>query len=80
MNGLVKTIVTIAHRSGSKHTDRACQHRSLIAQNVTKHVLSNDNIKASWTAQQLHCAIINEHVLNLYLRIFWSNLIYNLTP
>ena len=51
-----------------------------VAKDITEHILCKDNVKLLRISYKLHCAVVNEHMLKLDLRIILSYLVYYLSP
>ncbi|MOA04955.1 hypothetical protein D3C78_1245280 [compost metagenome] len=80
MHRFIQAKASLTQRCRGQHTDRACKHSCFITQNITEHILSYDNVKAGRTTKQLHCTVVNKHMLQLNIRIIRSNTNDNFTP
>ena len=80
VTGLIKTKFCIIQTCRRKHSDRACYHARLIRKNIAKHILCKDHIKLSRIVNKLHSAIVNQHMLQSYLRVVLCHFFHNLSP
>ena len=80
MTWLIQTEFRLVKTCRRKHSDRTCYHTCFIRQNITEHILCQDNIKLCRIMHQLHCTVINQHMLQCDFRIVLCNFFYNFSP
>ena len=80
MNRLIKTALLVAERGRGKQSDRACNLRSLVGENVAEHIGRYDYVKTRGIAHELHCRIVYEHIRTFNLRIFLCYSVYGFSP
>ena len=69
-----------ADRGRREHADRAGQDRSLVAENVSEEVLGHHHVEGCGAQQQLHRAIVDEHVLEFDVGILRGQLVHDAPP
>ncbi len=65
---LVEPSGSLAQRGRWQHPERSGQHRSLIGQDVAKHVLGDRDVEITRSADQMHGGGIHQHVLEVHVR------------
>ena len=58
----------LAERGAGQHPERAGDHRGLVAEDVAEHVLGEDHVEVARGGDELHRALVDEHVLELDVR------------
>ena len=80
MDGLVEAGGGGAQRGGGQQTDGAGDLRCLVRENVAEHVLRHYHIELTGVADDLHGAVIHQHVLVFHIGEFLSETVHHLTP
>ena len=74
MHGFVKRLapagllIGCAERGGRQHAERTRHHRGFVGKNVTEQIVGHDDVELFRVADQLHCAVIGQNVLELDVR------------
>ena len=80
MDGFVKTTGAVSQRGGGNHADGAGNHGGLVRENVAEHVFRDDYVKLTGILDNLHGAVVYQHVGQLHVRIFRRQLVHDLLP
>ena len=63
-----------------QHADRTSEHRRFIAENVSEHVVAQEDIELSWISDQLHGGVIDIDMPQFNVRIGRMDLNDDLAP
>mmetsp|Transcript_12655 Transcript_12655/g.18460 ORF Transcript_12655/g.18460 Transcript_12655/m.18460 type:complete len:212 (-) Transcript_12655:379-1014(-) len=81
MTGLEDSRSGFPNGRRGKHTERSHQHRSLITQNISKDVSTNDGIELLGPPNKLHGGIVDVHVAEFYIsEVLGDDFSYNFFP
>ena len=80
MNGLIKSASGRTETGGRDHTDGAGNHRCLIRKNIPKHILRHHNVKLRRVLDDLHSTVVNQHIAQLNIGIFFGKSVHYLLP
>ena len=80
MDRLVQSGSPVAHGGGGQQADGAGDHRRLIGENVAEHVLRYDNVKLAGVPDDLHGAVVHQHVLVGHVGVFLRQTVHDGAP
>ena len=80
VNGLIQAAGTLAQRGGGDHSDGAGDHGSLIRKDVAEHVLGDDDVELSRVLDDLHGAVVHEHLAVLHFRVLSLQAVHDRAP
>ena len=69
VDGLVEAHAAGADARARQHADAAGEHRRLVAEHVAEEVLGGDDVELLGVADELHGAVVHEHVAHLDVRV-----------
>ena len=61
-------LIGCAERGRRQHAERARHHRGFVGQNVAEQIVGDDDVELLRVADQLHCAVVGQDVLELDVR------------
>ena len=80
MDGLIQAAGAVAQRGGRDHADGAGDHRSLVGKDVAEHVLGDDDVELRGVLDDLHGAVVHEHLTVRDVRIFGLQPVHDRAP
>ena len=80
MDGLIQAAGAVAQRGGRDHADGAGDHGSLVRQDVAEHVLGNDHVELGGVFDDLHGAVVHEHLAVFHIRVFGLQAVHHASP
>ena len=80
VDGLIQAAGAVAQRGGRDHADGAGDHGSFVGKNVTEHVLRHDDVELCRVLHDLHRAVIDEHIGQLHVGVFFRQAVHDLLP
>ena len=80
MDGLIQAAGAVAQRGGRDHADGAGDHGSLVRQDVAEHVLGNDHVELGGVLDDLHGAVVHEHLAVFHIRVFGLQAVHHASP
>ena len=80
MTWLVKAKSGLVQAGRGKHSDRTGNHTCLIGKNITEHVLRQDHVELLRISYQLHCTVVNQHMLKSNFRVILRYFFYYFSP
>ena len=69
VDGLVEAHAAGADARARQHADAAGEHAGLVAEHVAEQVLGGDHVELLGLADELHGAVVHEHVAHLDVRV-----------
>ena len=80
MGRFVQPLVVRIQRGRRQHADRAGQHGGGIRQDIAEHVAGDDDVELLRRTYQLHCCVVDIHVVQRDVRILGVHLGDDLFP
>ena len=80
MDGLIEAYGGGTQARGGNGADGAGDHGGLIGKDVTEHVLGDDHVKLAGILDDLHGAIVHQHIGDLYIGVLPCQLMDDLLP
>ncbi len=68
----VEALAFFVERRRGQHADRAGEHRRLIRKNIAEQVAGDDHVELLRVTNQLHGAVVDVHVAQLDVEMFFS--------
>ena len=80
MARLIEAEAALIQAGRGQHPDGTGNHACLVGQDIAEHVLCQNDVKLFRIADQLHRAVVHQHIFQLHIRIVSGHLRGDLSP